>query len=103
MKISTSSIHFTADGKLIAYIEKKVSKLEQFYDRIIDADVFLKLENAGQVKDKIVELKINVPGETLIATETAKSFEPATDAAVDNMKRQIKKYKDKFKPRPLKE
>ena len=102
MNINTVSIHFTADQKLLDYLDKKVSKLEQFYDRIIDAHVFLKLENSGQVKDKIVELRLNVPGDTLMVSETSKTFEAAADLAVDTMKRQIKKYKEKFKPKPLK-
>ena len=102
MTINTVSVHFTADQKLLDYLHKKFSKLEQFYDKIIDAQVFLKLENSGQVKDKILELRLNVPGDTLHVTETAKSFEAAADSAVDTMKRQIKKYKEKFNPRPQK-
>lgn len=96
MKIHMTAIHFTADQKLTDYIEKKASKLHQFFDRIIDAQVFLKLENSGQVRDKIVEMKLMVPGDTLVATEVSKTFEAATDAAVDNMKRQLNKHKEKL-------
>ncbi len=96
MKIHMTAVHFDADQKLIDYIEKKASKLNQFFDRIIDAQVFLKLENSGQVRDKIVEMKLMVPGDTLIATEVSKSFEAATDAVVDNMKRQLSKHKERL-------
>ena len=96
MKINTTSIHFDADQALLDYIQKKASKFEQFFDRIIDAHVYLKLENSGQVRDKIVEMKVLVPGDTLIATEVSKTFEASTDAAVDNMIRQINKYKDRL-------
>lgn len=96
MKIHLTAIHFDADQKLIDYIEKKASKLNQFFDRITDAQVFLKLENSGQVRDKIVELKLMVPGDTLIATEVSKTFEGAADAAVDNMKRQLNRHKEKL-------
>jgi putative sigma-54 modulation protein len=95
MKIHLTAVHFDADQKLIDYIEKKAAKLSQFFDRIIDAQVFLKLENSGQVRDKIVEIKLMVPGDTLIATEVSKTFEAATDAVVDNMKRQLSKHKEK--------
>jgi putative sigma-54 modulation protein len=95
MKINLTAVHFDADQKLIDYIEKKTSKLGQFFDRITDAQVFLKLENSGQVRDKIVELKLMVPGDTLVASETSKTFEAATDAAVDTMKRQLKKHKER--------
>ena len=96
MIINTTSIHFTADQKLIDYIEKKTTKLDQFFDRIIDAHVYLKLENSGQVRDKIVELKLLVPGDTLLATEVSKTFEASMDAAVDNMKRQLNRYKERL-------
>ncbi len=96
MKINTTSIHFDADPKLIESIQKKTSKLDQFFDRIIDAHVYLKLENSGQVKDKIVEMKLMVPGDTLMATEVSKTFEASLDAAVDNMKRQLNRYKERL-------
>ena len=96
MNISTTSIHFDADQKLIDHIQKKTAKLEQFFDRIIDAQIFLKLENSGQVKDKIVEMKLMVPGDVLMATEVSKTFEASLDAAVDNMKRQLNRYKERL-------
>ena len=96
MKIIVSSVHFDADQKLIDYIEKKAIKLQQFFDRIVDAQVFLKLENSGQVRDKIVEFKLLVPGDTLVAKEVAKTFEAAADAALDNMKRQLNKHKERL-------
>lgn len=96
MKINTTSIHFTADQKLIDYIQKKTAKLDQFFDRIIDAHIYLKLENSGQVRDKIVEMKLMVPGDTLMATEVSKTFEASTDAAIDNMKRQLNRYKERL-------
>jgi putative sigma-54 modulation protein len=96
MKIHLTAVHFAADQKLTDYIEKKAAKLTQFFDRIIDAQVFLKLENSGQVRDKIVEMKLMVPGDTLVATEVSKTFEAATDAVVDNMKRQLNKHKERL-------
>ena len=95
MKIHLTAVHFDADQKLIDYIERKTAKLGQFFDRITDAQVFLKLENSGQVRDKIVELKLMVPGDTLVAKEVSRTFEAATDAVVDNMKRQLNKHKEK--------
>lgn len=96
MKIQTTAVHFNADEKLLSYVDQKAGKLQHFYERIIHTAVFLKLENSGQVRDKIVEIKVNVPGETLIARETSKTFEAATDLVVDNLKRQIKRYKERI-------
>jgi putative sigma-54 modulation protein len=55
----------------------------------------LKLDSHQQVKDKTAEVKLNVPGLTLFASETAKNFEAATDLAVESLRRQLKKYKEK--------
>ncbi len=94
MKLQTHAIHFDADPKLIDFIQKKVDKLETFYDRIIDGEVFLKLEN-GETENKIVEIKLNIPGNQLFVKEQAASFEAATDTAVNGLRRQLNKYKEK--------
>ena len=95
MKIKTQAVKFNADAKLIEFIDLKLSKLEQFYDRIISAEVMLKLENSGQVRDKIAEVKINIPGTVLFTKETDKTFEAAIDSSVGSLKRQLIKHKEK--------
>lgn len=96
MKIDVRSVHFTADQKLIDYIGKKVEKLDQYFEKIIDTQVVLKLENSGQVRDKIFEMVLQVPGDRLVAKETSKTFEAATDLAMDTMKRQLIRYKERL-------
>lgn len=97
MKIQIQSIHFKADQKLITYIEQKISKLETFYDGIIDTQVYLKLINNNQALNKEVEIKINVQQQSIFKTQTAQTFEAATDLAVDALKTQLKRYKSKVK------
>lgn len=97
MKIRVQSIHFTADQKLLDFIQKKVDKLETFFDQIVDAEVFLKLDKAENAENKITEIKINLPGNTIFAKEQCSSFEEATDKVVDHLEKQIKKHKDKVK------
>ncbi len=98
MKIQIQSLHFDADKSLKDFINKKLTKLETFYDRIIDSDVVLSLEQLNtQVKDKVVLIKANIPGSTLVAKEKSKKFEEAVDLAVDSLKRQIEKIKTKKK------
>lgn len=96
MVVYTEAVQFKVDSKLIEFIEKKLNKIDQFFDRIINAKVVLKLENTGQVREKIAEVRINVPGETLIAKFGNKTFEAAVEQAVDSLKRQIVKYKEKL-------
>ncbi len=60
--------------------------------------MILSLEQLNtQVKDKVVVIKTNIPGNTLIAKEKSKKFEQAVDMAVDSLKRQIEKIKTKNK------
>ena len=97
MDISTHANGFKVSEELKTFIATKVSKLETYIDKLTSADVYLKLESHSQVKDKTVDLKINIPGTTLFATETSKTFEGATDEVVNSMRRQIKKHKEKRK------
>lgn len=96
MKLQVHSIHFDADRKLISFIQKKVDKLHTFYDRVVDGEVFLRLNNEG-VDNKTVEIKLKVPGSQLFAIEKARSFEAATDLATDALRMQLKKFKTKLK------
>lgn len=95
MQIQTNAVHFKADSKLLAFIRERLGKLEQYSDRIIDAQVYLKLENTGQVKDKITEIRLNVPGDRLFTKCSEKTFEAAVDRAVESLRRSLKKYKQK--------
>lgn len=97
MKANIQSIHFTADSKLIEYIEQRLNKLETFSNQLMKADVYLKLENEGApVKDKVVEIKIHIPGNDLFAKETKRSFEEAVDAVTEQLRRQLDRQKEKI-------
>lgn len=101
MEIRKQSVHFDADQKLLDFIDRKVNKLETFFDRIVSADIIMRLEKNGQVQDKLAEIKLNVPGNTLIAKETCKSFEEAIDEATEALRRQLIKYKEKMRKHEL--
>ena len=96
MKLQVHSIHFNADVKLIDFIQKKVDKLETFYDRLVDGQVFLRLNNEG-AENKTVEIKLTVPGSQLFAKEQARSFEEATDLATEALRAQLTKFKLKVR------
>src|SRR5688572_16736756 len=97
MKIKVQSIHFTADKKLLKFVEEKVDKLFQFYDNIIDSEVYLRLDKSENTENKIAEIKINTPGKTLFAKEQCKTFEEATDVAIEALRKQITKQKEKLR------
>lgn len=97
MDIQIQSIHFTADRKLINFIEEKVAKLNQFYDGIISSEIFLRLDRSGETTNKVAEIKLNVPGSDLYVKRQCKTFEEAIDTGISAISRQVKKYKEKQK------
>ena len=97
MNVVIHPVHFDASAQLVDFINKKLKKLETFFDRIIEAEVFLKLETNQSVKDEIVEIKIHIPGKTLFATKSSKTFEESTDLALHTIAGQLKKQKSKIK------
>jgi len=95
MKLHIQSLHFTADKKLVNFVTTKISKLKKYYDQILDVDVMLRLENSGQIRDKIVEVKIKIPGSVVFVRETSNKFENATESSYLNARRQLIRYKEK--------
>jgi putative sigma-54 modulation protein len=95
MNVTIKSIHFTADKKLEQLITSKISKLVQFHDSIIAANVYLRLENTQDIENKITEIKLEIPGTELFAKKQSNTFEKATDETVDALRRQLKKFKEK--------
>lgn len=97
MDIKIHSIHFDADIKLLNFIRNKIEKLVQFYDDIIGTEVFLRVENSQNLENKVVEIKLTIPGNELFAKRQTKTFEASTDLAVEALRRQIRKHKTKLK------
>ncbi len=96
MNVNIQSVHFDADSKLIGYVTRKLEKLENFSDRIIRVNVFLKLDNVVHaIKDKIAEIRVHIPGHNFFVKSTSKSFEQSFDDALDSMVAQIKKNKER--------
>jgi len=95
MDIKVHSVHFSVDKKLVDYIEEKVGKLNLFNDHIVSGEVFLRLENTTDVDNKIGEVKVHHPGKELFAKKQAKSFEEAIDLAVEAVRKQVLKEKEK--------
>lgn len=95
MKLQIHSIHFTADKKLLNFVQAKTDKLEKFFNHVIDGEVFLRLNNSG-TKNKTVEIKLNIPGTQVFAKEVDSTFEAATDSAVKELEIQLKKRKEKL-------
>lgn len=95
MDIQVQSIHFKADQKLINFINERVNKLEMMFDHIISSEVFLRLDKNEAKENKIAEVKLLIPGKELFAKKQCKSFEEAADLAVEALRKQVGKHKEK--------
>jgi putative sigma-54 modulation protein len=95
MDIKIHTVHFDADQKLVDFVENKVGKLDQFYDNIIGAEVFLRVEKGQSPENKLAEIKLQIPGSDLFAKKQTDTFEESTDLAVDALRKQLTKRKAK--------
>ncbi len=97
MKLNIQSIHFDADQKLLDLIQDKADKLDQFFDKIVSGEVFLRLEKSDSRDNKLVEIKLIVPGNDLFASKRSSSFEESADEAIAALRRQVKRLKERLK------
>ena len=97
MRLQMHAVKFTADQSLLDFIQAKLNKLDTFHDHIIGAEVFLRLDGAdsNKVKEKVVEVRLTIPGKELFVKEHDKSFETATDRVLDVLKDKLIRCKQK--------
>ena len=97
MRVNITSVHFKTDKKLENFIEKKVGKLSGMIEGVMGSEVTLKLDNSDKRDNKVAEIKILMKGYDLYAKKQSKTFEQATDTAVDALKKQLNKYKERYR------
>lgn len=97
MTVNIHAVRFDADEKLKDHVQRKIDKLSTYHDRIVSVDVFLKLDNlVHQIKDKIAEIKVNIPRHEIFVKASSKSFEESFDDAFDSVCNKIKREKEKL-------
>lgn len=97
MNVNIQTVNFDADKKLLDFVNRKMEKLSTFHDRIIETVIYLKLDNVVHtIKDKIVEIKVQVPGHKFFVKSTSKSFEESFEAAFESLVNQVKRRKEKM-------
>lgn len=96
MKIVVKSVDFHADTKLVDYIEQKLSRLNRYFEKAIQAEVHLKVQDTGsKIREKQVEIRLHIPGNELMDKKAGKTFESAVVASVETLKRQLMRHKGK--------
>ena len=96
MNIKINAVKFKADQKLEQFVNDKVGKLEKHFDGIISCEVILKVDKPESDGNKIAELQLTLPKQKLFNSKQADTFEEAVHEAVDAMKVQLTKYKEKM-------
>lgn len=97
MKVNVQAVNFNIDRKLVDFINIRLEKLQQFYDKIVVIDVSLHTENTSDKENKSVDIIVRIPGDDLVVKKTAKSFEEATDMGAEALERLLVKRKEKVK------
>jgi len=96
MNVNIQTVRFTPDVKLMDFVNKKLQKLNTFHDRIIKVDVYLKLDNVvHNIKDKIAEIRVQIPRHQFFVKASSKSFEESFDNALESLVTQVKRKKEK--------
>lgn len=95
MEVRIQSIHFDATEALQSFIQKKVAKLEKYYDDINLVEVSLKVVKPETAENKEVGIKVVVPNGEFYAEKVADTFEEAVDEDVDALSKQLVKFKEK--------
>lgn len=95
MIIDFQTTNFKADQKLLDFITSKLSKLDRYYNRVVNATVYLRVDRAADKNNKTVEFKINLADTQLFVTEHDRTFEIATDKAMNALRHQLEKFKTK--------
>lgn len=94
MEIRIKSLKFDADQRLLDYIEKKVSRLARFDEKVGEVEVTLSLLQEPNNKN----CKLRMRGSTgeQILERNASNFEDAVSAAVDAMKEKLTRAREKM-------
>lgn len=95
MVIDFQSTNFKADQKLLHFITSKLAKLDRYYDRIVNATVYMRVDRVSDKNNKTLEIKVNLADSQLFVAEHDRSFEAATDNALTALKHQLDKFKTK--------
>ncbi|MAU88758.1 MAG: HPF/RaiA family ribosome-associated protein [Bacteroidota bacterium] len=96
MILNFQSLNFKLDKKLKKFSNKKISKLELFYKKIIDIKVLFKIENSTNSVNKFVEFIVRIPGNNIVVKSTAVSFKESISNNVKSVERILKRKKFNF-------
>lgn len=90
---------FSVSEPMQELINEKLDKISSFYDRITTAKVYMKdeIQRNNHKENRTVEMRVEVPGTSLFAEDSAETFEQAIAGAANKLGRQVRKFKEQLK------
>ena len=95
MEIRIQAIHFDVTDHLDAFVRKKVSKLGQYHDGILNTEVILRVVKPETARNKQVGIRLKIKNSDCFAEKVSDTFEEAIDEAVVALEKQLLKAKEK--------
>ena len=95
MEIRIQAIHFDVTERLDAFIRKKVAKLNQYHDGILDAEVILRVVKPETARNKQAGIRLQIKSNDCFAEKVSDTFEEAVEEAVVALEKQLIKAKEK--------
>ena len=95
MRIDIQSIHFSPNGELLDFVNKKVEKLSRVSDNLIKSDIFLKVEKLDSHENKIAEIRVHSSDGEYFAKKQCNTFEESIDLTIQAIRKQVLKMKGK--------
>ncbi len=93
MKINIQSLHFTANTKLDKGIRDKLTKLSKINERLLAANVVLKIDKSDRLDNQVCEIRLELPGPDLFAKAQSSTFEKAFAIVYDELHQQLLRQK----------
>jgi putative sigma-54 modulation protein len=97
VKVSVTFRHTEPTDALKQYAEEKMHRLGKYFSQPLDAHVVLSVESKER---QTAEVELHAHGGMMHAKEQTEDLYAAIDLVADNLKRQLKKQKDKIKLEP---
>lgn len=89
-------VDVTKSETLEAFTQKKLNKLENKYNWIVRANVYIKHDPNQKPKGFISEIRLSAPGPEIFAQSNENSFEASVAETIRDLERQCEKRKAKM-------
>jgi putative sigma-54 modulation protein len=96
MRLQVKAHHGQLSSSVRGYAEKRLAKLDRRLHDLTLVEVTLSQEHNPSISDDhSAEAVVYTKGPTIVARESAETFEAAIDRIVDKLERQVERYRDK--------